>query len=528
MATFAMQTAFADDPYWTGSANDLKLGTAGNWSTGSVPTSGNVVISLTEAATLTNDEGSQFAPTAITFSDSSAIVTISGEKSIEGLLAITNSASVHHVFNCPVAFADNTDADLTASSSESNYIKYPGGMTMYKPMKSSSIGWGWVYLSGQITITADIEDWSSYQTIDMLQLSDSGTKLVISHSVEVKGVHNFRMDEGTMVEIQGDYTVSSPSTVKYGSNNYAADSFAYVNKGIIKATGKIATGAADVRFGAGASSSSGAMAANKFDAPHRFIMTCFQNNGGSLVVGEGGMTASNNGDFYLQASANRSSRLVGTIRPSANFAVNATIRSAPGRGLNGKVLFNTTDYYDSSIGRTITVNNAVTDAVIDAVGTGTLLFNVSGGTSLGLWAANSCTVAVNSNCQPGTGLVVLSDSAALKVAESGTVTLGGELRMNSSNASLEFNFTDRATAPKLIIPTLNFVSGVSTVNVKISADDDRRPVAGEYVIASSTSGNFTGKTINVTAPYWVESVTVNSSGELVCNVKPSGLIISVH
>lgn len=83
-AAGASVSTFAEDPYWTGNAGDLKLGTAENWSTGTVPTGGNVNISLTTAATLTNDDDSTFAPTSITFPSGSALVTISGDKTIGG------------------------------------------------------------------------------------------------------------------------------------------------------------------------------------------------------------------------------------------------------------------------------------------------------------------------------------------------------------------------------------------------------------------------------------------------------------
>ena len=48
------------------------------------------------------------------------------------------------------------------------------------------------------------------------------------------------------------------------------------------------------------------------------------------------------------------------------------------------------------------------------------------------------------------GAVTLNGTSTLKVAQSGTVTLGGKLTL-ASTAALAFNFTDNATAPKLAI-----------------------------------------------------------------------------
>ncbi len=535
VAVGAAIPAFAEDPYWTGNAGDLKLGTAENWSTGSVPTEGNVNISLTTAQTLTNDDDSTFAPDSITFPSGSALVTISGGKAITGLLAITNSASgVHHVFNCPVAFAEDTDADITASGISSTYIKYLGGMTMHKPKFSSYLS-----LSGQIKITAEIDDWTANKNIGLIHLWDSGTKLAISSSVEVKGCNNFQLDAGTTVEIDGDYIVSAPDTTTYFANSsMKANSFAYDNRGVVKATGRIATGAANVRFGASSNSKNGVLAARQFHANGRFVLSGWNGGssvaeGGTLVVGAGGMTASSGSDFYIQAS---STALTSTIRPSADFAVDANLNVglSSSSKYNGNFTFNTTDYYDETIGRKITLNKAVTHAnILRANGKGTLLFNAAGSNAPLLIANDTCTVAVNPGCQPGSGNVTLNGQPTLKVAKSGTVTLGGTLTLYSEGTTLAFNFSERSTAPKLVIPALSFSGGNNTtigaVNVKISADDGVRPKQGAYVIASSQSGSFTGKTINVVeAPSWLESVTVNSSGELVCNVKPAGLIISFY
>ena len=497
-------TCTAIKPAWYIGPADGDLGTAANWSDGVVPTSGNAVI-RSETSTLINSGA--FSPESITFASGSGIVTIEGTTGITGLLAITNEApGVHHVFNCPVAFAENADADICASSGSGTYVKYLGGMTMYKPKKAASNVD--VYTSGQITLTADFEDWSAYVTIDRLHLVDSGSKLTIPHSVTVKtATPNFTLASGTTIEIQGDLAVTATS-----GNCY----FTYSNAGLVKVSGTIST-TAENTWGGYCGSTSGAIAANSFIASGRFVLNPTESgtstSGGIWIVGNGGMSIANSKDFYIQTSKSS------TVRPSADFTLNATFgTSSSSPTLN----FGTTDYFNTTTGRTITVVKAIgNNNKVNVSGIGTMLFNVSGGTAKGLTANDSATVAVNAGKQPCNGAVTMNGTSTLKVAQSGTVTLGGNLTL-TANAALAFNFTERATAPVLSASSAT-VSG-DTVNVKVSAADGIRPKGGTHTLTSGI--DFTGKTVNlVEAPDWVQSVGV-SGGNIVLTVKPVGLVIT--
>ena len=493
---------------WIGGSSG-NLGDGVNWSTGLVPVDGNAIITSGATATLTNSAA--FTPDTITFPSDSALVTINGDVGISNLLAITNETSgIHHVFNCPVAFEANADADICAASTSGTYVKFAGGMTMYKPMKAASNVD--VYLSGQITLTADIEDWSAYVTIDRLRLVDSGTKLTIPNDVTVKETTpNFILSSGTMLEIQGDYTLSKDGNTE----TY----FAYSNAGTIKVTGSaIAAGVSRMN---NATSAGGVFIANGYVAGARFVLNQHTGNGGGTwVVGAGGMNfmqTSGSMDFYVQQS------LYSTIRPSADFTIDAGVTTASGSKYNPTLTINTTDYYDSTTGRTVTVNGVVgTRFALNVSGLGGVLFNSVSTFTRGITVSDSATLAVNVGKKPGNGAVTMNGTSTLKVAQSGSVSLGGKLTLGA-DAALAFNFTEKATAPTLGLTAASTIP--ATVNVKVSADDGVRPKVGKHVLTSGY--DFTGKTIQlVDAPDWVQSVNV-VDGNIVLSVKPKGLVVIV-
>ena len=498
-------TCTAIKPAWYIGPADGDLGTAANWSDGVVPTSGNAVISSGSAATLTNSAA--FTPSSITFASGSAQITIVGETTLSGLAAITNEASgVHHVFNCPVAFAANAEADIPCAATD--YLTFTGGMTAYT-LKTK--GTSEAYLSGLVTITKDIEDWTANVEIPRLYLATSGTKLVIPNSVTVKGsVPNFRLVSGATVEIQGDYTLSG------SGETY----FSYCNAGIIKVEGSaIAVGTARMNS---ETAEDGVFIANGYVTQDRFVLNQHTSNrGGTWVIGEDGMvyTGSNSiRDFYTQRSFSS------TLRPSADFAIDADITSAAGSSYSPTLTIGTTDYFDSSVGRKVTVNGVIgTRYLLNVTGIGEIVFNSVSTFVRGIEVSDSATVAVNAGKKPGNGAVTMNGTSTLKVAQSGTVTLGGELTL-TANAALAFNFTERATAPVLSASSAT-VSG-DTVNVKVSAADGIRPKGGTHTL---TSGNhFTGKTVNlVDPPDWVQSVDI-VDGNLVLTVKSNGLMIFVQ
>ena len=497
-------TCTAIKPAWYIGPADGDLGTAANWSDGVVPTSGNAVISSAAAATLTSSAA--FTPDAITFPADSALITINGEDAIANLLAITNNAAQHHVFNCPVSFKANEDADICASSGSGTYVKYLGGMTMYKPKKAASNVD--VYLSGQITLTAEIADWSAYVTIDRLHLVDSGSKLTIPNSVTIKTTTpNFNLASGTTLEVQGDMSATA-------SNGY----FAYANAGRMLVSG-IVSSSATTWPGTGSGTASGVLSARGFSTStsNGIVFHPKDVPGATLVIGSDGLGGT--GNYYVQKS------LSSTLKPSADYAINAPINSAAGSNYSPTLTIGTSDYFDRAVGRTITVNNVIgTRYHLDVNGNGMILFNSVSTFARGISVQNSATLAVNPGMRPGNGVVTMDGTSTLKVAQSGTVTLAGNLALGQ-DAALAFNFTDKAAAPTLAIPVASTIP--ETVNVKISANEGVRPSSSHTYTLTSTF-DFTGKTVNlVDKPDWVRSVDI-VDGNLVLTVKSKGLIISIY
>ena len=481
---------------WIGGASG-NLGDGANWSTGLVPVDGNAIITSGLAATLTNSAA--FTPDSITFPSDSALVTINGDVGIANLLAITNETSgIHHVFNCPVAFAANVDADISCASG--TYVKFAGGMTAYTLKKTGAEA----YISGDITLSKNIENWAANVEVDLLHLC-AGATLRIPQSVSVDGTANFKLDSGTMLNIDGDITVKNHN-----------GAFANVNNGVISVSGKAINNCSNPNSGTAffaASASSGILkASGLLNIYMRFVPNA-SGGGGAWVVGADGI-AKTAGDFYVQKSQR------GTFWPSSDFALDSALSG----NATSYWTFNTTDYNIPSTGRTITVNQSIDVGAVTVNGIGTMLFNVSGGTAKGLTANDSATVAVNAGKQPCNGAVTMNGTSTLKVAQSGTVTLGGNLTL-TANAALAFNFTDRATAPTLALKAASTIP--ETVNVKVSADDGIRPSSSRT--HTLTSGyDFTGKTVNlVDPPEWVASVSVDGSGNIVLTAKRKGLMFIV-
>lgn len=484
---------------WIGGATG-SLGDAANWSTGIVPTDGNAVISSGAAATLASSAA--FTPDSITFPSGTAQITISGDAGISGLLAVTNEASgVHHVFECPVSFAANVDADIPCGSG--TYVKFAGGMTAYTLRQTGSEA----YISGDITLTKNIANWAANVEIDLLHLC-AGATLTIPQAVVMNGASNFKLDSGTTLVINGDLkTYASSGSVGFANQNNGtigvrglADARSHTagliffalnaSTGVLKAQGVI-------------SSSSAADAA-------RFVPNS-SNGNGKWVVGESGISGT--GQIYIQKSRSA------TIYPSADFSIT---RSFAGNNAGSYVL-STTDYNDASIGRTITVTAAISAGKVSVTGKGCVLFNATGGTTQGLTASDSATVAVNAGKKPCNGAVTMNGTSTLKVAQSGTVTLGGNLTL-AETASLAFNFTESGTAPTLALKSASTIP--ETVNVKVGADGNLRPKGGTYALTSGY--DFTGKTVDVAdSPKWVKGVTV-VGGNIVLEVKPRGTMIVIR
>ena len=227
------------------------------------------------------------------------------------------------------------------------------------------------------------------------------------------------------------------------------------------------------------------------------------------------------------------------------------------------VTFDTTDYYDNTVGRTITSEAQIgaEDAAsaakfgVTVKGIGKFVFANTHDDAAddkkifsgGLTVTNSATVEVMANSCPGTGPVTLNgtstlllhtggskartgaiavnDGATLKVAESGTVKLGGDLRLNDG-ATLSFNFTDRKNAPVLDLTDGSVTFGTEA-QVKVSLSGVR-PIGngGRHILTSGSQIEGMASFVKADdCPKWVKGVGVDGDGNLYADVFANGLMI---
>ena len=159
-------------------------------------------------------------------------------------------------------------------------------------------------------------------------------------------------------------------------------------------------------------------------------------------------------------------------------------------------------------------------AGIDAMGEGEITFGLAAAFTGGVTAGGSSVVSVNAGCRPGNGAVALNDAATLKVAQSGTVALGGALSA-ADGTTLAFNFTDATTAPTLAVATSANLPADGTVNVKVTSDDGF--AKGSYTLVSGaglTAGELSKFAMNSKlSDHWRGTLSV-VDGNLVLKVKP--------
>ena len=242
------------------------------------------------------------------------------------------------------------------------------------------------------------------------------------------------------------------------------------------------------------------------------------------LIGSDGF--SGEGGFYIYLW-NKAS-----IQAEADFSIDSPI-GLRNNWANPTLTLNTTDYADSSIGRTITGNAVFTMlGTLTVEGKGTFICNYSpvalngkDAYSGAITVQQPATFAINAGKYPTTGATTVNSGATLKVAQSGTVALGGNLSLGDG-AVLGFNYTNMGN-PVLALEgkTVTFAEGATTnVTVRITAADGVRAHSGRNVL--TTGGKFADATVTLEAgaPKWVKGVSVEN-GEIVLEAKPAGTVI---
>ena len=246
------------------------------------------------------------------------------------------------------------------------------------------------------------------------------------------------------------------------------------------------------------------------------------------IIGEKGLSGS--GRFWCFGSTGT----IATIQPNeSDFNVTTTIGVQVGGTLN----LNTTGYDGKAHKIIFTGDGSINQGgTVNIKGNGVVELENSINGELTVYVNDTATLSVKRGKSPGNknSNVTVKGGATLEVAESAetageaSVALKGNLTLNDG-AILAFDFTDRSIAPVLASASDKMVTVKGMVYVKISADAKiERPRSGEHILTSSI--DFTGKTVVLadSNPDWVNGVSVDVSGNIVVDVKPTALMIIVR
>ena len=512
---------------WIGGTS-ASLNDGENWLSGSVPTGGDVVIRCRADSTLTNPAGSAFAATSITFPEYSAKVTIGGVDAISGLLAITNLAAQHHVFNVPVSFAAGATASITMT--EASYMDFAGGVTMYDLDTS-----GDPQYCGTFTVTT-ANDWNA----------GAGSTLLESSALN--------LPNGTYYDLSAGLTVESGATLTAKNTRMdgrADGKYRYLlnkNNGVVKVLDEVCilTPPDDNLL----LSRAGGGYLEQMRGSGAFFFNKLRMDGYGLIIASSTMVMGPDGivrdtGHGIVRMLNSGAHTFGSYADWAMGKKGEDDASDPifikQGGLSRSLLtFDTSDWYDETIPRTITCRAPICASSVDFAaylsvivkGNGEFAFEASYDDASawkvfagGLTVQDEATVSVKPGCKPGKGAVTVEGGATLKVAGSGTVALDGALTL-ADGATLAFNFTERGATPVLVVT--NGVTVAGAVNVKISASGKVRPKGGDHVLTSG--GGFTGKMVTLVtdgAPDWLAhgTVRVNDDGNIVLYIVPDATLI---
>ena len=493
---------------WVGGTSG-SLNDGVNWLPESVPTNGTVLIASADAATLTNPDGSGFAATRIVFPADTAPVTISGA-AISGVDSIANNSTSQAELMNEVTFSGNIDVVQNTGA-----IKFTGGATGKKLARTTDI-------HGTYTLTVSGDHTEFGDTV----VKSDGVYL-LPNACFFKHNGDFTVEAGGRAEVK-DAKIDKSSTARLLKEL----------KGEFKVDNEFCVMGNATHYMAITNGNTATFIANRIRPNQNGIIGPIV-SGGKTIIGEGGIIR---GAGYVRV-ADSGSHEFGSYADWTMYysAINAhtdtgefAFYKQSSSNTWSKLTFDTTDWYDSTIGRTITCEAPIGAAdvasaakfKVNVKGIGKFVFaNTSNGNifSGGLTVSNSATVAVMANAWPGKGEVTLADTSTLQMAQSGNVTIGGALSL-AENATLAFNFTDKSTAPTLTLASGSVAALPQTVNVRVSAANGMRPRGGDYTLTSGI--DFTGKTVNlVDEPEWVRRIAVKNGNLILTAQRGTSLFV---
>lgn len=507
---------------WTGAANDGEWFTPGNW----IDASGAPVTSLASGDKFTffksgaqtvdyNPTSGSFAVGKVIFAQLSGPVTVKGD-AMASLGSVVCANGAENVMSNTVTFA--AGIDVTANS---GHIIFAGGA-----MGTTTANHKDFY--GKYTITATGE-WKPPTNGSVLK---SGSELNLPNGIYYDHNNNLTIESGATMTVKEAKTTGSG--VKYLVNK---------NSGVFKSNGDMWSSTTGVGGYMEEQTGGGVYVVKRLRAtgvlvPPGLTSKTIVGSGGIFHGANGYVRAHNEGSLYFGSYADW------PIYCNTHDNTSTTLKGLRkvGSSSDTTVTFDTTDYYENTVRRTITAESGIggsTSAYADTFkvvvqGIGRFIFANTGiddkDFAGGLTVKESATVAVRLGARPGRGAVTLEDTSTLEVSQSGTVTLGGNLSI-ADGAALGFNFTDRAATPILALASGKSAAAAGTIKVKIAKSDDVAEVssAGELLTRKITSGF--GLPVNTPvaledAPKWVRSVAV-VDGDIVLTLKSKGFFLVI-
>ena len=523
-----------NDVLWTGAGATANFSDDGNWMGGAKPSNGaNLYIAAAADTTIVNDiEG--FSPASIAFSSDSAAVTIEGGCAISEVAAITNLSSVSHTINVPVYFKEGIAVVQNARGYKTrteSHIVFAGGAYANDgyTIASWNDGYSWAVFGNYFYANGAespyvVKDYKKNETDDIRFVVCENSSLYIPYAGDLREID---IRPGSSVNI-GEMKISS-----------SGDRITHRNLCEVTVTNLFITGSGDryLTCDQVLDASKNETSVFKFmsvtnDLKTNWFYLADKNKPTSHVIyiGEYGInfTDQATGRYCIGTTGSGNTE---TIRPwYSDFSIGTSARDVL-LTMHRNVIFCTDD--EGGEGRTITfdaIMNARTTPVITISGSGTLQVNkeASNNEQPTVSVVDTATLAYRSGASLGTGTTTVNAGATLKVADSGTVALGGDLTLKSG-ACLGFNFTNRNT-PVLDLTTKNVAFAAEegeTMNVivKITAEDGVLAKGGENILTSGCDFSKVNVSLADGAPDWVKGLYLKEDGSLAIEAKAFGTII---
>ena len=449
-----------DSCVWTGAGDMLSLDNPDNWLDKKVPNGTVAYIGTSEASEFSVSADGDFAPSAIVLIPGSASVVIAGNKTLEGVCAVTNLASNVLELACPVKFADKFSVHC-----ESMPVIFSGGAWAKCPDPENPDNAASHTLSGEFHFT---DDWHVDYVLSSPYTVTEGSKLYAKSMSGSKEQLNLRVKEGGTANFSG--------TVYTGGNCNRVSV-----EGLLEAYGWVVinTGVQGHVGFDGDEKKNGIIKAHhvwKGDDKENMDKAVYVKIP-HLYVGEGGLGANRQ---HYSIHFDGGNQVVYAMTDFEIFGPENT---------NGDwclYIDKTTTF--NTCGHTITWTGALGGGgVVEKAGEGKLVMNPHSSANTGGVVVSGGSLALAKSKAVGTGTLTVKKDAMLEVSGTDPVSLGCPLNLESG-AGLTFVFTDRTASPMLEIGSMTYDN--ENLKICITSSKTLRPLSGIYTLACGDGVQF--------------------------------------